>query len=431
MQTEKNEYRPTNAQKRLRRLIASEAAHIMAFGGSRSGKTFELCRTLLLLALIAGGRYAIFRQHFNSVRTSVFMDTIPTVLKICFSGQSVILNKSDTYFLCPATGGEIWGLGLDDKERVDKILGKEFTAIYFNECSEISFHAIETAMTRVSQKTNGIRRNKIFYDCNPPTKNHWTYKLFIQKVHPETRLALPNPDDYVSIKINPEDNLENLPKDYINQTLGNLSTQKRKRFLLGEWTDDNENALWKMSSMIDPFRITSIPNDLERIVVGVDPAVTSSENSDHTGIVVAGKRLENDGLNHFYVLDDRSLIASPKVWASEVVKAFRRWNADKIVVETNQGGDLVVSTLRNINSDIPIKSVHATRGKIVRAEPIAAFYEQGRVHHVGEFQELEEEMTSFTGAVGEKSSDRMDALVWALTELSEENSVTGGNLWFG
>lgn len=401
----------------------------MAFGGSRSGKTFELCRTLCLFALVAGGRYAIFRQHFNSVRTSVFMDTIPMVLKLCFPGQTVELNKSDTYFFCPATGGEIWGLGLDDKERVDKILGKEFTAIYFNECSEISFHAVETALTRVSQQTPGLR-NRIFFDCNPPSKAHWAYKLFIQKTHPETRLPLTNPEQYAAIQMNPIDNAENLPQGYIEQTLGNLSLNKRKRFLLGEWSDDNENALWKMS-MIDPYRKSEVPSDLERIVVGVDPAVTNSENSDYTGIMVVGKKQnKSDGKSHFYVLDDQSLLASPHDWAVAVCNTYRKWNADKVIAETNQGGDLVVETLRNVDAYLPVRTVRATRGKIVRAEPIAALYEQGLVHHVGLFEQLEEELTSYTGEAGKKSPDRMDALVWALTDLSEQNSVSGGTLWF-
>lgn len=424
-------YKATQAQLKLRSLIASDALHVMAFGGSRSGKTFELCRALCLMALVAGGRYAIFRQHFNAVKTSVFLDTLPNVLKICFPGQKVVFNRSDSVLQFPATGGEIWCLGLDDSERVEKILGKEFAAIYFNECSEISFHAAETALTRVSQRPAGLRRNKVFYDCNPPFKGHWAYRLFIEKIHPESREPLTNPEKYASIKINPLDNKENLPPDYIEQTLKNLSAAKRKRFLLGEWTDDNENALWKTSTMIDPFRCSEAPADLERIVVGVDPAVTNAENSDYTGVVVAGKKLENDGNYHYYVLADRSLKASPNEWASVVAKTFHTFQADRIVAETNQGGDLVAGTLYTVDPTLAVKTVHATRGKLVRAEPVAALYERGLVHHVGEFEELETELASYTGTDNEKSPDRMDALVWAITELMENNTLETGYLFFG
>lgn len=424
-------YKPTKAQLNLRSLIASDALHVMAFGGSRSGKTFELCRALCLMGLVAGGRYAIFRQHFNAVRTSVFLDTLPTVLKMCFPTQKAVFNRSDSVLQFPATGGEIWCLGLDDSERVEKILGKEFAAIYFNECSEISFHAAETALTRVSQRPTGLRRNKVFYDCNPPFKSHWAHRLFIEKIHPESREPLHNPDNYASIKINPLDNKENLPPDYIEQTLKGLSAAKRKRFLLGEWSDDNENALWKLSTMVDPFRCTHAPDDLERIVVGVDPAVTNAENSDYTGIVVAGKKLESDGNYHYYVLSDRSIKASPHDWASAVNTAYYDHRADRIVAETNQGGDLVVNTLYTVNDTLPVKTVHATRGKLVRAEPVAALYERGLVHHVGEFEELETELASYTGTDSEKSPDRMDALVWAITELMENNTLETGYLFFG
>lgn len=308
-------------------------------------------------------------------------------------------------------------------------MGREYAAVYFNECSEIAFPSIEIALTRLAQKrfdANGKRlRNRAFFDCNPPGKSHWSYRLFVEGVHPISRKPLPNADEYGAIQINPADNLENLPDGYVESTLGAASERTRKRFLLGEFSDDVENALWK-SATIDPFRVSAAPGDLERIVVGVDPAVTSTERSDETGIVVAGRRRERDGRDAFYVLDDRSLVGSPSAWAREVVAAFERWNADVVVAETNQGGDLVVEALRNVAPNLPVKSVRATRGKILRAEPIAILYEQGRGRHVGTFETLEEQMLSFVGDTSEGSPDRLDALVWALTELSTGGGEIGG-----
>jgi len=168
--------------------------------------------------------------------------------------------------------------------------------------------------------------------------------------------------------------------------------------------------------MINPFRVKCAPADLDRIVVGVDPAITKKEGSDRTGIIIAGcKKLR--GEIHYYVLDDRSLIGTPNEWASCAINAYNEYDADRIVAETNQGGDLVEQTIRNI-SRVSYSGVRATRGKIVRAEPIAELYERGLVHHVGELPALEDEMCEYCGFEEDKSPDRMDALVWALTELS-------------
>ena len=167
--------------------------------------------------------------------------------------------------------------------------------------------------------------------------------------------------------------------------------------------------------MIDSTRVVNAP-ELVRVVIGVDPAVTGGENSDYTGIIVAGKGVDGD----FYVLADNSCRADPLAWCREVVKLFREFEADRVVGEVNNGGDLIEGMLRQVDPDISFQAVRASRGKIIRAEPVAALYEKGRVHHVGAFLDLEEEMTGFAPAMSIKSPDRMDALVWAITELLKE-----------
>lgn len=147
------------------------------------------------------------------------------------------------------------------------------------------------------------------------------------------------------------------------------------------------------------------------MVVGVDPAATANEESAETGIIVAG--LGEDG--HGYVFDDLSLQASPDKWATQAVKAYYTHRADRIVAEVNNGGDMVEHTVRTVDRKVAYKSVRATRGKQIRAEPIAALYEQKRVHHVGYFGPLEDQLCTWTPE--DKSPDRLDALVWALTEL--------------
>jgi PBSX family phage terminase large subunit len=430
-------YQPTEAQLGLRRLIRDKS-RILAFGGSRSGKTFEFCRAVAVFMLRYNGlRAAIFRRYANAVRSSAFADTFPKMMDLCFPGYVYEVNKTLGEIYFPHNGSEVCFVGLDDDRRIEKILGREFGILYFNESSEINYNSIEIASTRLAQRcfddSGKLLRNRIFFDCNPPGKSHWIYRLFVEQIHPVSRLRLANCDDYGAIQINPTDNAANLPPDYISQTLATGSERAKRRFLYGEFAEENENALWKSATMIDPYRLNDVPDELERIVVGVDPAVTSAEASDHTGIIVAGSK-HIDGDEHYFVLQDLSLIAPPERWAGQVVEAYDDWLAELVVAEVNQGGDLVESVLRNVAPNLPIRKVRASRGKIVRAEPISALYAQGRVHHVGQFADLEGEMTSYTGAgSSEDSPDRLDALVWALTELSASStgSTSQGALYFG
>jgi phage terminase large subunit-like protein len=175
--------------------------------------------------------------------------------------------------------------------------------------------------------------------------------------------------------------------------------------------------LWTLDT-IDRARREHAP-DLARVVVSIDPAVSSHEGSDETGIVVAGR----DDRGHGWVLEDLSGRYEPAGWARAAIIAYYRHNADRIVAEVNQGGDLVENTLRTIDSNVSYTAVHASRGKYVRAEPIASLYEQGRVHHCAVFAELEDQMTAFVPDLDRAkmgSPDRVDALVWALTELMVE-----------
>lgn len=189
-------------------------------------------------------------------------------------------------------------------------------------------------------------------------------------------------------------------------------TRLGRQELEAEILGDLPGALWSLSNL-DAYRLREAP-PLGRIVVAVDPAVTATEASDEHGIIVAGIA-EQRGI----VLEDASLSGSPNEWARRVVSLYRSWNADAIVIEVNQGGDMVAHTIRTIDPNVKIKEVRASRGKHVRAEPIAALYEQGRVAHVGSFPALEAQMTQMTasGYEGEGSPDRVDALVWAMTEL--------------
>jgi phage terminase large subunit-like protein len=211
--------------------------------------------------------------------------------------------------------------------------------------------------------------------------------------------------------MNPDDNIENISEEYIKE-LSNLPRRKKKRFLDGEFADDSEGALWD-DDMINRNRVKE-PPPMKRIVIAVDPAVTSRDDSDETGIIVCGASFNN----HFYILEDQTGTYTPTEWAEKVVFLFKKWQADRVVAEVNNGGDLVETVLRTIDKTIPYHGVHATRDKLTRAEPVSALWEQNLAHHVGEFTELELEMTSWEAKKGEKSPNRIDATVWGANELA-------------
>lgn len=411
-------FKLTTKQLEAQKIIVSDSTHCMLFGGARSGKTFLLLRNLILRALKSpGSRHCILRFRFNRVKTAIGYDTFPKVMKLAFPGVTWKLNKSD-WFISLKLGAEqesvIWLGGLDDKERTEKILGHEYATIYLNECSEISLESRNIAITRLAQKTS--LKLRFFYDCNPPSKGHWTYKIFIKKIDPTSNKPLTNSSQFAFFKLNPVDNKDNLPPSYL-QELDNLPSHLRTRFFLGEYVDDNPNALFK-GETIDKYRLLDeeTPKFI-RIGVGVDPSGAWSEKSDTDaiGIIVAG--LAVDG--NCYVLEDCTLVASPLVWGKVVANAFERYNADFVVAETNFGGGMVKHVIQSAKPDIPFIKAIAAKSKTVRAEPFSALYEQGKVRHVGNFEDLEAELISFstTGYLGEKSPNRADALIWVLSVL--------------
>lgn len=223
------------------------------------------------------------------------------------------------------------------------------------------------------------------------------------------------------------DNKANLAANTIKQLYERYGgTRIGRQELEGEILTDIPGALWNRDN-IDATRIYEVPANLERVLVAVDPAVSNNEGSDEHGIVVVGLARDKDGYARGYVLEDGSLRGNPDDWARRAVGLYRSWQADKIVAEKNQGGQMVESTIKAVDRSVPVKLVHASRGKVVRAEPVSALYEQGRVHHVGAFDTLEDQMCLFSidnmRNISNGSPDRVDALVWGLSEIFDK--ITG------
>lgn len=307
----------------------------------------------------------------------------------------------------------------------DGFLGHNCT-MYFNECSQLSWTSVKLAITRLAQVIPGCRK-KLLFDCNPPNKRHWTYSLWIKHQDPESGHSQPNPRLYSSMRMNPADNEENLGEDYVTNVLnGTLNERELKRFRDGEFLDDAEGALFKYSDLnknripLDKFD----KNRLDKVVIAVDPAVSNNEDSDSHGIVAIGWNKETDDE---YVLEDATMPGTPRQWAMKVVEMWQKWDADLVIGEINQGGDLVETNLRTVSQTMPFKMVRATKGKAVRAEPVASMSERGKLHMVGEHPMLEEELTSWVPDIGMKSPNRMDAMVWGCSHFIKSKKRAG--LW--
>lgn len=219
------------------------------------------------------------------------------------------------------------------------------------------------------------------------------------------------------VKGSTSDNMANLAPQFIRNVVKRYAgTRLGRQELEAELLEDTPGALWSQA-LLDAYRVRhSADRDFTRVVVGVDPAISSGEKADDTGIVVVA--LGED--RHGYVLDDKSGQLKPMEWAKAAVLAFKEHSADLIVAEKNQGGEMVETTIHAVDPNVPVRLVHSQRGKVLRAEPVSALYEQGRIHHIGEFRKLEDQMASFTVDLDRRkngSPDRVDALVHGLTEL--------------
>lgn len=397
----------TPKQKEAIKMLSKNIYNLL-YGGSRSGKTFIYVYAFVIRALMyPKSQHIICRFRFAHAKQALCYQTIPAVFEAL--GINPKLNKQDYYYEFD-NGSMLWIAGLDDKERTEKILGNEYDSIGINEGSQVSFSAYETLITRLNNKH--CKRPLFVMDYNPPSKNHWGYRMF-HKREKEDGSKLPD-FDYAKLLMNPADNTH-LSETYITSVLENLSEKKKRRFLKGEYSDD-EGTLWQR----DWIRYDKGEKILTRVVVGVDPA--GSAGGDEVGIVVAGTYTVG-GETRYIVLDDFSLHGTPAQWSAAVKAVHDRWSADLIVAEKNYGGDMVESTIKMTDESLNVKLITSSRGKILRAEPISAMYEKGLVVHREVFSELEDEYCQYDQD-SKESPGRMDASVFALTELSG-----GGLVW--
>jgi phage terminase large subunit-like protein len=413
-------------QEAARRLLEGSQRYTCLAGGTRSGKTFLIVRAIVMRALQAkGSRHAILRFHANAARASIALGTLPQVMQLCFPDIRIKEHRHDGYFSLP-NGSRIWIGGLDDKDRVEKILGLEYATVFLNEGSQIPYSSALIAFTRLAQVTREIHQ-QAYVDLNPVGKSHWTNILFGEKRDPVSNQPLKDPENYRRAFVNPPDNIANLSEEFL-ASLANLPERQRRRFYEGVYADEVDDALWTYE-IIDSGRCAAgdIPEEKRAsVVVALDPSGAAGRDdlgADEIGIVVAARGIDGD----CYILADFSCREAPAVWGRRAVTAFHEFRADCIVAESNFGGEMVRATIQAADPNVPVRLVTASRGKAIRAEPVSVRYAQGQVHHAGRFAKLEDQLCAFSSAgyTAGGSPDHADAAIWALTYLFGANEGTG------
>jgi phage terminase large subunit-like protein len=405
----RSELGPRFANDQQRAFFDSTAPELLYSGAFGAGKSRILCEKAYWLGRrFEGAPIGIFRK----VRASLAATTARTLFRDVLPPGAIVRKNVTEGWYELANGARFWLLGLD----VDPVTGVpskvgslDLAFAFVDEAVELD--EADWVMLAGRLRWPDTPFTQLAGATNPADPKHWLIERFKEPGHAERLLLHATTTDN-----------RFLPPSYLERMAG-LSGIYRERYVRGEWIalsgglfDGSWIKLGKPRQWVKDGRQQ---DQLQRIVVAVDPAVTAEKNSDETGIVVAG--LDSDG--HGYVLADLSGRMAPHVWAQRVVDAYHTYQADRIVAEVNNGGDLVERTIRGFDANVAYSSVVASRGKITRAEPIANLYGMGKVSHVADFPELVSQMVGYDGKG--KSPDRMDALVWALTELML-TSYSGG-----
>lgn len=376
-------------------------------GGRGSAKSFHVAVFLLNLTYEPGHVILFTRWTLVSAEISIIPEFIE---KIELLGRHGDFDIKEGVITNVRTGSKILFKGIktsagNQTANLKSIQG--VTTWVLDEAEEVTsedvFDKIDLSIRHKSLP------NRTIMVMNPANRTHFLYRKF----------ATAGRADTCYIHTTWEDNRANLSESFIAEAERTRATNPKRyaHIFGGEWSDDATGMLWTKAH-IERVRVDKAPQ-LARIVVAIDPAVTSKPESDETGIVVVGK----DAIGNAYVLEDLSGRYTPSGWASIAITACKRHGAG-IVAEVNQGGDMVTQVIRNIDPSVHVKQVRATKGKYSRAEPVFALYESGRVMHVGEFPILEEQMLTFNPDEGD-SPDRVDALVWGVSEL-----ITGKRAFF-
>lgn len=389
---------------RQRAFIDSSAKRKVIRAGRRSGKTVGI--SILAVQRFLAGKRVLYGAP-TTEQVERFWVTVSAALAEPIAGKLFYKNETEHVIELPGTERRIraktcWNsdtlrgdyadlLLLDEWQLMDEdawgVVGAPM--LLDNNGDAVFVYTPPSLHSRsVSKASDPRHAAKLFQRAQQDTTGRWATFHFTSRDNPH------------------------ISAEAIGELAADMTERSYRQEIMAEDIEDAEGALWKREQ-IEASRVVVMP-ELQRVVVGVDPAITSGATSNETGIIVGAIGADGEG----YVLNDASLVASPDGWARAAVAAYSRHQADRLVAEVNQGGEMVGATLHTVAPNVAYKAVHASRGKAIRAEPIAALYEQGRIHHVGTFPELEDQLCQWVP--GNDSPDRLDALVWAFTELMLE-----------
>ena len=396
-----NSYRPLFKSKPASR-------YFLITGGRGSGKSYAVSLFLLNLTYEAGHVILFTRWTLTSAHISIIPEFIEKIEALRKENDFEITN---TEIVNKHTGSRILFRGIKTSQGTAPANLKSIQGVTTWCLDEAEELTDEDVFDRIDLSVRSTEHpNRVILVMNPSYKGHFIYQRW---------LANGKQEDTTYIHTTYSDNRRNLSESFLQaaEKTRQLNLLRYNHLFQGAWLDDAEGILWNRK-MIERQRIEDKPN-LSRIVVAIDPAGTKTMASDETGIVVIGKS-EN---GHCYILEDLSGKYTPLEWASLAVQAVKNHNADCIVAEKNMGHDLVETVIRQYDKTTRVKLVTATKGKATRAEPVYSLYEQGRVWHVGHFPQLEQQMVTFNPDQMEGSPDRVDALVWGVTELAHQKAA--------
>jgi phage terminase large subunit-like protein len=379
----------------------------VARGGRSSGKSFGVATLLILYALQnAKSKILCLKSTQNSLADSAL-----SILKRVIDTYNLNAFFTQTKYGLECRNGSVFLFkGCQFPERLKSIDG--INVAWIEEGQEFTQEALDIIFPTIREEGSHI-----YITYNPKYEDDPIHKL-----------ANLDSDQIIVETINYPDNpfLSQVTKQEIQEDLEN-NPLKHNHIWLGECIQDIDGALWRreLISYIPKEKLSDlILNEtwlMDKIVVALDPSTTANQNSDACGLVVAGQK-DSD----YFILDDSSAVMTPQEWAQKAVALYHYYKADGIVAEGNQGGQMISTVINQIDPSIRVRIVHASRGKILRAEPILQLYEQGRVYHRKCFSQLETEMLTYTGDPKQKSPNSLDAMVWGLTDLSQINRVVKG-----
>jgi PBSX family phage terminase large subunit len=412
-------------------LWTKEYRYAIISGGRGSAKSFTVQTFLSNLTYQPRHKIALTRYTMNSAEKSVIpefeekliLQDVEQDFQLTGKTYKNLKSKSELYFMGLKTSSgvqtaslkSINGLTTWSMEEAEELVDDG------NDVEACTFDKIDDS---IRQKGLDLRT---ILTWNPSDEDSFVYKRFFKSRGVDIKFnGLIG--DTLYIYTTYEDNLDNLHPSFIKKAeeIRLTNPARHDHIYKGIPRKENAFALWRMMTMISPHRVQDLP-DFKRVIVAVDPSVEDTGRQDECGIVVVAE----DFHGHYYLLKDLSELLGPEEWAATAVGAYNDFACDNIIAEKNQGGQLVTINIRVCKKNVPVKLVHASKGKLARAEPVASLYSAGRVHHVGNFAELEDELCTYTGNPKGKSPNRLDAIVWGLTELAGLEMHEEASLFIG